>query len=105
MFNVLKPAPNWSNFTFDQPAILRGTNNDHILFSEFYDFIECFTTTFLRAHSWLHWIDDDDDEDEVGLKENNFMTVTSSDFELTTALSTVGHLSIYLTQIITDKNM
>ena len=26
---------------------------------------------FLRAHSWLNWVDedDDDDEDEVGLKE------------------------------------
>ena len=22
-----------------------------------YDFIECFTTTFLRAHSWLNWVD------------------------------------------------
>ena len=21
-----------------------------------FDFIECFTTTFLRAHSWLHWV-------------------------------------------------
>ena len=31
-------------------------------------FIECFTTTFLRAHSWLNWVDEDD-EDEVGLKE------------------------------------
>ena len=30
------------------------------------DFIECFTTTFLRAHSWLNCVDD---EDEVGLKE------------------------------------
>ena len=35
----------------------------------FFDFIECFTTTFLRAHSWLNWVDEDDDEDEVGLKE------------------------------------
>ena len=34
-----------------------------------YDFIECFTTTFLRTHSWLNWVDEDDDEDEVGLKE------------------------------------
>ena len=25
---------------------------------------------FLRAHSWLNWVDEDDDEDEVGLKEN-----------------------------------
>ena len=32
-------------------------------------FIECFTTTFLRTHSWLNWVDEDDDEDEVGLKE------------------------------------
>ena len=35
-----------------------------------HDFIECFTTTFLRAHSWLNWVDEDDDEhDEVGLKD------------------------------------
>ena len=34
-----------------------------------FDFIECFTTIFLRAHSWLNWVDEDDDEDEVGLKE------------------------------------
>ena len=34
-----------------------------------FDFIECFTTTFLRSHSWLNWVDEDDDEDEVGLKE------------------------------------
>ena len=39
--------------------------NDHAGFD--FDFIECFTTTFLRAHSWLNWVDDDDDE--VGLKE------------------------------------
>ena len=25
--------------------------------------------TFLRTHSWLNWVDEDDDEDEVGLKE------------------------------------
>ena len=35
-----------------------------------FDFIECFTTTFLHAHSWLNRVDEDDDEhDEVGLKE------------------------------------
>ena len=34
-----------------------------------FNFIECFMTTFLRAHSWLNWVDEDDDEDEVGLKE------------------------------------
>ena len=34
-----------------------------------FDFIECFTTTFQHIHSWLNWVDEDDDEDEVGLKE------------------------------------
>ena len=34
-----------------------------------YEFIECFTTTFLHTHSWLNWVDEDDDEDEVGLNE------------------------------------
>ena len=24
---------------------------------------------FLRAHSWLNWVDEDNDEEEVGLKE------------------------------------
>ena len=32
-------------------------------------FIESFTTTFLYIHSWLNWVDEDDDEDEIGLKE------------------------------------
>ena len=41
----------------------------HCLRTGGFDFIECFTTTFLRAHSWLNWVDEDDDEDEVGLKE------------------------------------
>ena len=34
-----------------------------------FDFIECFTTTFLHTDSWLNWVDEDDDEDQVGLKE------------------------------------
>ena len=34
-----------------------------------FDLIECFTTTFLRTHSWLNWVDEDDDEYEIGLKE------------------------------------
>ena len=29
-----------------------------------FDFIECFTTTFLRTHSWLNWVDEDDDDDD-----------------------------------------
>ena len=44
-------------------GILEGFRN------MWFDFIECFTTTFLRAHSWLNWVDEDDDEDEVGVKE------------------------------------
>ena len=28
------------------------------------DFIECFTTTFLRAHSWLNWVSQDTVIDE-----------------------------------------
>ena len=32
-----------------------------------FDLIECFMTTLLHTHSWLNWVDDDDDE--VGLKE------------------------------------
>ena len=44
-----------------------GTYNCATLYD--FDFIECFTTTFLRTHSWLNWVDEDDDEDEVGLKE------------------------------------
>ena len=44
-----------------------------------FDFIECFTTTFLRAHSWLNWVDEDDDEhDEVGLKEKPEDTIDAS---------------------------
>ena len=47
------------------------TSSSIILINQVYpDFIECFTTTFLRTHSWLNWVDEDDDEhDEVGLKE------------------------------------
>ena len=43
------------------------TNQYFIVFD--FDFIECFTTTFLHTNSWLNWVDEDDDEDEVGLKE------------------------------------
>ena len=32
-----------------------------------FECIECFMTTFLHTHSWLNWVDEDDDE--VGLKE------------------------------------
>ena len=31
-------------------------------------YVECFTTSFLYTNSWLNWVDEDD-EDEVGLKE------------------------------------
>ena len=39
------------------------------LFYCIYFCIECFTTTFLHTHSWLNWVDENDAEDEVGLKE------------------------------------
>ena len=48
---------------------MRPSSNSTCNFVIDFDFIECFTTTFLRAHSWLNWVDEDDDEDEVGLKE------------------------------------
>ena len=36
-----------------------------------FDLIECLMTTFLHTHSWLNLVDEDDDEDEVGLKEKS----------------------------------
>ena len=33
----------------------------HTICSNWFDFIEYFTTTFLRVHSWLNWVDEDDD--------------------------------------------
>ena len=30
---------------------------DSFCFVHVFDFIECFTTTFLRAHSWLNWVE------------------------------------------------
>ena len=54
----------------DHDPVLCGSVGYTSLDHDFdFDFIECFTTTFLRAHSWLNWVDEDDDEDEVGLKE------------------------------------
>ena len=34
---------------------------------EDFDFIECFTTTFMRAHSWLNWVEEkrEDNTDEL----------------------------------------
>ena len=59
-----------------KPHFNKGANGDFSRFSleicsvpVRFDFIECFTTTFLHTHSWLTWVDEDDDEDEVGLKE------------------------------------
>ena len=62
-------------FTFNFAVQLRFSQGHKILNFLFkhcprllwFDFIECFTTTFLRAHSWLNWVDENDDE--VGLKE------------------------------------
>ena len=52
---------------YKQELPLRKCESYHLNMMGFFDFIECFTTTFLRAHSWLNWVDEDDDE--VGLKE------------------------------------
>ena len=57
---------------FDKPVRQRGNMYSVVywIYILIFDFIECFTTTFLRAHSWLNWVDEDDDEhDEVGFKE------------------------------------
>ena len=43
--------------------IIAHTRFWHHLFQFLFDFIEC----FLHVHSWLNWVDEDDDE--VGLKE------------------------------------
>ena len=32
----------------------------------------------MRAHSWLNWVDKDDDEDEVGLKKKSQKTLDTS---------------------------
>ena len=56
------------NRTKGEITWMRGGGGRNIVL---FDFIECFTTTFLRAHSWLNWVDEDDNEDEVGLKEKS----------------------------------
>ena len=53
----------WACTFYQQPAHIKPALH------MYFDFIKCFTTTFLRTHSWLNWVDEDDDEDEVGLKE------------------------------------
>ena len=67
----MKHAPEWvrtSNSVIRSPTHHPWTTAPDTQYR--FDFIECFTTTFLRTHSWLNWVDEDDDEhDEVGLKE------------------------------------
>ena len=74
---TVQEEPRWS---YEFPVVLTPNHHEspptqHDLTTNLprtcqdFDFIECFTTTFLRAHSWLNWVDEDDDEDEVGLKE------------------------------------
>ena len=58
------PEPPWAPFYVDLHLAAGYTFTPY----GFY-FIECFTTTFLHTHSWLNWVDEDDDEDEFGLKE------------------------------------
>ena len=54
------------------------TNAVVLVLREIYDFIECFTTTFLHTHSWLNWVDEDDDEDEVWLEKKSQKTLDTS---------------------------
>ena len=54
---MTKLAPEWvrtSDPVIRSPARYRWTTTP----ARFFDFIECFTTTFLRAHSWLNWVVD-----------------------------------------------
>ena len=53
-------SPSFAGVFFSDPG-----HGHQIVTVRGFDFIECFTTTFLRAHSWLNWVDEDDDEDEV----------------------------------------
>ena len=81
LLNVLRPhfctltTHSWSNWGDEDDwwgwsSLTKNTLYGDFVILQAFDFIECFTTTFLRAHSWLNWVDEDDDEhDEVGLKE------------------------------------
>ena len=62
-------APTTGSLILGFPPDPRWRRCSKVLNLNWFDFIECFMTTFLRAHSWLNWVDEDDDEDEVGLKE------------------------------------
>ena len=67
VLNILEHT--WKGFDNVYKFQTHQTNRYNRSLKDF-DFIECFTTTFLRAHSWLNWVDEDDDEhNEVGLKE------------------------------------
>ena len=35
-------------------------------------------TTFLHTPSWLNWVNEDDDEDEVGLKDTRYIKNTGN---------------------------
>ena len=79
---------NISNISYQHKSTIRNDDRCNIthvftsgeelfMFLTCYIFLfcfECLTTTFLRAHSWLNWVDEDDDEDEVGLKEKTLDT-------------------------------
>ena len=44
----------WNNASID--SIINASDIEHMSSLIWFDFIECFTTTFLRAHSWLNWV-------------------------------------------------
>ena len=47
-----------------------------------FDFIECFTTTFLRAHSWLNWVDNDMNRIMHGSPPNNVAGFSQQSLEM-----------------------
>ena len=69
------------------------------------DFIECFTTTFLHAHSWLNWVDRNDNAmttDNVMMRvDDDKMRADDAMMRADDDLKTARH---YLTQLISKVN-
>ena len=55
---ILLHGYNLSSISMYDTRILKSDKNLKYEYLEGsgFDFIECFTTTFLRAHSWLNWV-------------------------------------------------
>ena len=73
VFRYLQCGHKYKNIAHKVPGFeVTSLNGDR------FDVIECFTTTFLHTRSWLNWVNEDDDEDEVGLKEKPEDTIDTS---------------------------